>query len=158
MLMVNVLLVVLLLVAFPTTGLGRTLRRFLVDTPARRLNAIKSGQVVFYIGLGVAGLGLFCLFETDGLRLFMFMAPDLLVWFTVFDISLFVDVFIVSATLAAGTRVRGSASAITRKAGRICSAAIARMSGRERRSQARPNADADVANDPDPDGWLLATA
>jgi len=46
-----------------------------------------------------ASLILFWLFETEDLRVFMLMAPDLLVWFTVFDVSLFVDVLIVTTAL-----------------------------------------------------------
>ena len=153
------LLAIVLLVAFPGTRLARALREILVEAPARRLARVTRGQVVFYAGLSAAGLVLFWLFETEGLRLFMLMAPDLLVWFTVFDVSLFIDVLIMSVTLAAGARLRASAATLVLRGRQVWLLAIARASRREPRTRAGPRRNGSVADEPDPAGfWRLAAA
>ncbi len=99
-------LIVVLLAAFPSSEWGRGLRRVLVEEPARRLNRMTAGRMAFYLGLGVVGLVMFGLFEVEGLRLFGFMAPEVIVWFGMFDVALFVDVFIIAASVMATARVR----------------------------------------------------
>jgi len=147
--LITVILVVLLLVVFPTTAPGRTLRRLLVDLPAQHLNSITRGQAAFYCALLMAGVVLFLLFETEGVKLFTFLAPDLLVWFTVFDVSLFLDVFIVGIMLATTTRVRVMTAPVMRWAQQVRSRAVARMSHRPRR-KARTSRSNVASDDPEP--------
>ena len=156
--LISTLLVVLAMVAFPATPPGRALRALLVERPARFLDALTPGRIAFYGGLGLVGLGLFWLFETEGVRLFMFMAPDLLVWFTVFDVSVFMDVFILGVTLAATARVRGLVPAIIGRARRIAASVVKRASGRERKTRSRTTRSGDGSDGADPASWGLATA
>ena len=81
----------------------------------RALNGLSAGQTIFYGLLMVAGLVMFGLFEAEGLRLFSIMAPELVIWFTLFDVALFADVMIVAVTLAASVkagRIRDGVRAI----------------------------------------------
>lgn len=151
------MLVVILLVVFPTTAPGRTLRGFLVDLPARRLNSVTSGQTAFYCALGLAAIILFLLFETEGVRLFAFMAPDLIVWFTVFDVSLFLDVFIVGIMFATRTRVRVIATPVVRWVQQVWSTAVAKVLGRARTNVRTPRTSV-ASDDPDPTGLAFAPA
>ena len=154
--LISTLLVVLAMVAFPATPPGRALRALLVERPARFLDALTPGRIAFYGGLGLVGLGLFWLFETEGVRLFMFMAPDLLVWFTVFDVSVFMDVFILGVTLAATARVRAVIPAIIGRVRRIAAAAVTRASGRERRTRSRTSRSGGASDGADPAGLAPA--
>lgn len=151
------MLVVILLVAFPTTVLGRTLRDFLVDLPARRLNSVTLGQTAFYCALGLAALILFVLFETEGVRLFTFMAPDLIVWFTVFDVSLFLDLFIVGIMLATTTRVRVIATPVVRWVQQVWSTTVTKVLGHARTKVRTPRTSV-ASDDPDPTGFAFARA
>ncbi|HYD27637.1 hypothetical protein [Brevundimonas sp.] len=128
-----VMLVVLWLVAFPTNPLGRALRRLLVDLPAERLGGVTPGKAAFYCALGTAGAILFWLFESEGLRLFSLMAPDLIVWFTMFDVSVFLDVFLLTVAVAARARVRIVAVALVGQVQQVSSRIVAKVAGRDRR-------------------------
>lgn len=148
--LIFVALVVLLLVAFPTTTPGRALRRLLIEAPARRLNGLTAGRVAFYGALALAGAGLFWLFEAEGIRLFSFIAPDLLVWFTMFDVSVFLDVFILAAVLAARVRIRVVATALARGLRGMPSRMIGRARGRERVDRAGIMRHGKPSDDPEP--------
>lgn len=156
--LISALLVVLALIAFPATPPGRALRALLVERPARFLDALTPGRIAFYGALVLVGLVLFWLFESEGVRLFMFMAPDVLVWFTVFDVSVFMDVFILGLTLAATARVRTLGPAIIGRVRRMAAAVVTRTSGRERRTRSRPTRSGDTSGDADPVGCALTMA
>jgi hypothetical protein len=156
--LIFVALVVLLLVAFPATAPGRVLRRLLVEAPARRLNGLTAGRVAFYGALALAGVGLFWLFEAEGIRLFSFIAPDLLVWFTMFDVSVFLDVFILAAVLAARVRIRAVATALARGLRRMPSRVRTRARGRERADRARISRGGKPSEDPEPGSPAFALA
>ena len=132
-----VILVVVWLVVFPTNPLGRALRRLLVDLPAERLGGITPGKAAFYCSLATAGAVLFWLFETEGLRLFSLMAPDLIVWFTMFDVSVFLDVFLLTVAVAARARVRILAVALVSQVQRVSSSIVGRVTGRDRAPRIR---------------------
>jgi hypothetical protein len=147
-----------LLVAFPDTLIARALHRLLVETLARLLSKSTPGRLTCWLGLGSVCLILFGLFEADGVRLFTFLAPDLILWFGMFDVALFLDVFLVATAMIASTWFRAAREqAIARFQG-ICSGVVRRMvRSRSRHAQpSRPkNADRD---DPDPAGekpWLI---
>ncbi|WP_312066079.1 hypothetical protein [Brevundimonas sp.] len=148
-----VVLVVALLASFPTTRIGRGLHRLLVETPARRLNALSPGRVVFYAVLGAAGLILFGLFELEGLRVFSLFAPELILWFGMFDVALFLDVFILAAALAAGARFRAMSATLAQGVRQVVISLRQRPAARSRAPKARP-VRADGSADPDP-GWAV---
>jgi hypothetical protein len=126
------LLIVCLLVAFPTTLAGKALRELLVDNPARWLSRVTPGRFAFYFGLGAVGLILFWLFGAEGVRLFSLMAPDLIVWFTVFDVSVFLDVLLLSVALTANTRLRAVRADIVRRCDRVRVFFVTRVGARGR--------------------------
>jgi hypothetical protein len=153
------LLVVCLLVAFPRTLIGKALREILVDKPARWLSRITPGRITFYACLGVVGLVFFWLFEAEGVRLFSLMAPDLIVWFTVFDVSVFLDVFLLGLALTAHTRLRAVREDIERRFDQVRVFIIARVGPRDRAIKSpriqRKKADRDP---PQPSGHDLVWA
>ena len=146
----------LLLAAMPTTGLGRGLHRLLVETPARRLNALSPGRIAFYAALGAAGLVLFGLFELEGLRLFSLFTPELILWFGMFDVAVFLDVFILAAALGATARFRAMRAALVQGVRQIGASLGLRPAARPRAPKARPvRADTAGSADPDP-AWVFA--
>ncbi|WP_409020081.1 hypothetical protein [Brevundimonas vesicularis] len=150
-------LIIILLAAFPATSIGKTLRNWLVDAPARRLNRVTPGHLAFYLSLGVIGFTLFSLFGAEGLRLFSLMAPELAVWFVVFDVSLFLDVFLLSIALAATNQARIIRAEVLRKLDCVRMAVISRGSARARATKpVTRKAKKAVAEDPDPWGQVLA--
>ncbi|MGH7027869.1 hypothetical protein [Brevundimonas sp.] len=150
-----VALVMALLAAFPTTKIGQSLHRLLVEQTARRLNRITPGRTVFYMALGVAGLILFGLFEAEGLRLFSLFAPEMILWFGMFDVALFLDVFILAAALGATARFRAMRAALVEGVRQVGASLRLRPTARPRAPKARPvRADKAGSADPDP-GWAV---
>jgi len=130
MLIAAVLAIMFSMMAFPETDIGRGLRYWLVDLPARRLARIPRGRIVFYGLLALLGTGLVLMFEADGARLFGLMLPDTLVWFAMFDVGVFLDVFLIGAAIAAanGMRVlRAQSRAAVRQIARLTSAIAGRV-------------------------------
>ncbi|MGH7021766.1 MAG: hypothetical protein ACREEY_17950 [Brevundimonas sp.] len=150
-----VALVVALLAGFPTTCIGRDLHRRLVETPARRLNALSPGRIAFYAGLAVAGLIIFGLFEAEGLRLFSLFTPELILWFGMFDVAVFLDVFILAAAMGATARFRTARAAMVQGVRQVGASLRPRPASRRRSPKARPvRADKPGSADPDP-GWAV---
>ena len=146
----------LLVAALPSIGLGRALHRLLVETPARRLNALSPGRIAFYAALGAAGLVLFDLFELEGLRLFSLFTPELILWFGMFDVAVFLDVFILAAAMGATARIRAARATLVQGVRQISSSLRSRTAARPRAPKARPVcADKAVSADPDP-AWVFA--
>lgn len=108
--MLPIILTALILVgimgACPGTQLGQTLRRWLVEAPARALARISPRQLIGPAMLAVAGGVLFVLFEAEGLRLFAMAAPELLGWAVMFDITVTLDLVAASLTVAGVARLR----------------------------------------------------
>jgi hypothetical protein len=145
----------LLLAALPTTSIGRSLHRLLVEAPARWLNALSPGRVAFYAALGAAGLILFGLFELEGLRLFSLFTPELILWFGMFDVAVFLDVFILAAALGATARFRAMRAALVQKVSQVGASLRRRPAARPRAPKARPvRADKTGSAEPDP-GWAV---
>lgn len=97
---------ILAIAALDRGPVGRTLHRWLVEAPARRLNRLSPGHGVLAMALVLVGVFAFVLFETEGLRLFAYMAPDLLLWVGAFDVVVFVDAAILAVTVATTTRLK----------------------------------------------------
>lgn len=94
-----VVLALAVMLAAPDSASGRALRRSLVETPARALNRLRRGKIVFFVLLAAAGLMLALLFKADGVRLFGLMLPDLMVWFAVFDVGVFIDALLIAGAV-----------------------------------------------------------
>ncbi|QTC87164.1 hypothetical protein [Brevundimonas pondensis] len=147
----------LLVAALPSIGLGRALHRLLVETPARRLNALSPGRIAFYAALGAAGLVLFGLFELEGLRLFSLFTPELILWFGMFDVAVFLDVFILAAALGATARFRAMRAALVQGVRQIGASLRRRPAAQSRAPRARPvRADKTGSADPEPVRAVLA--
>ena len=130
--LIFITLFVFLLVAFPTTEMGRRLRKNLVEDSARRLNRVTPGRIAFYAVMGMVGLIMFGLFEVEGLRLFGFMAPELIVWFGMFDVALFLDVFIIAITLGATSRIQHVCAQVVRSISQVYARILTRTACRSR--------------------------
>jgi hypothetical protein len=92
--------------AWPNTSLGRWLRRWLVEAPARALSRITPRRMISTAALAALGAVLFLLFETEGLRLFAMAAPELIGWAALFDLTVALDVVASVLTVAAGARLK----------------------------------------------------
>lgn len=144
--------VVIVMLAFPDTGIGRGLKRWLVEEPARRLNRIHRGKAAFYALLAVIGFVLVLLFEADGMRLFGFLLPDTLVWFAMFDVGVFVDALLITGAILAtnGLRaIRAQATAVPRQV----LALLRRRAARARRAIRPSSRPTGKAADDDGPGW-----
>lgn len=142
---------VAVLLAFPETGIGRSLNRWLVEAPASALNRVRPGKAAFYALLAALGFTLVLLFEAEGLRLFGFMLPETLVWFAMFDVGVFIDALLIAAAILAsnGLRVvRAQAEALSQR----MTIGIVRLSRRARRPR-RPARPGRKAADDDRPGW-----
>jgi hypothetical protein len=148
----------LALAAFPTSSIGRVLRRYLVEAPARRLNAIKAGHIVILVGLALVGLIFYGLFDAEGLRVFGLMAPEIGVWFSTFELSLVMDVLAVGLAVAATTRFRDRALLVGDAIRRAASWLARRIAPRGRASAPRPPKTDEASGDPEPWGWAPAWA
>ena len=152
-----VVLALAVMLASPDSAPGRVLRRALVETPARALNRLRRGRIVFFILLAAAGLLLALLFKADGVRLFGLMLPDLMIWFAVFDVGVFIDALLIAGAILAAngvseTRVRVAA------APRMIARLLARRRPRARlprRARPRPT---DTSADGDETGWAHQVA
>ena len=148
--------VVVVLLAFPDTGIGRGLNCWLIERPARVLNRVRPGKVAFYTLLAALGLLLVLLFEAEGLRLFGFILPETLVWFAMFDVGVFIDAVLITAAILAsnGLRVvRARAEALSRQV----ITGLVRIFGRARRPR-RPARPGRKAADDDGPGWAVHPA
>ncbi|TAJ66849.1 hypothetical protein [Brevundimonas sp.] len=147
------MLALAVMLASPDSAPGRALRRGLVETPARALNRLGRGKVVFFALLAAAGLMLALLFKADGLHLFGLMLPDLMVWFAVFDVGVFIDALLIAGAILAANGL-GEARARVAAAPRMIARMIARRQPRARlprRARPRPT---DAAADDDGPGWV----
>jgi hypothetical protein len=147
-----VVLALAVMLASPDSAPGRALRRGLVETPARALNRLRRGKIVFFVLLAAAGFTLALLFKADGVRLFGLMLPDLMVWFAVFDVGVFIDALLIAGAVlgANGLRVaRARASALS---GEIV-LLVKRRGARERRPRRPGSRPPGKAVDDDGQGW-----
>lgn len=104
----------LVAVVVDRNGLGRVVHRTLIERPARTLNAMTRARwigVTLFVGLGTV---LTLLFEADGFRLFSMAAPDLLIWATLFDVGVVVEITLIAVMLAGRNGI-----AVARSAGKV---------------------------------------
>lgn len=133
------LMALAVMILFPETPLARTLRRWLVEAPARALNRATIWRLAFYAGLIAAGILMLILFEAEGALLYGLMAPEVLVWATLFDVGLVIDALLITAAILATNGVRAIRTQVSALAVRAI-AVVRRAVRREGRSRpaARP--------------------
>jgi len=149
--------IIAVLLAFPDTGIGRGLNRWLVEEPARRLNRLQRGKVAIYALLAAIGFVLVLLFEAEGMRLFGFLLPDTLVWFAMFDVGVFVDALLITGAILAtnGLRaIRAQATAAPRQVATI----IRRWAARARRVLKPASRPSGTTSDDDRPAWARQPA
>jgi len=147
-------LVCVLMRLSPDNVVGRALRLGLVEAPARALNRLSRGRVVFFALLAAVGLALTLVVGFEGLRLFGLALPDIMVWFAVFDVGVFIDALLIAGAILAAKgpgAARVWIAAVPRMTGRL----IARTWARARRPRRRPSRPQGGAADDDRPGWTL---
>jgi hypothetical protein len=93
---------------FPETPTGRSLRRLLVDLPARKLAQLTPGHVIFALLVAIAIALAIGLFRTDGIFLVAQGLPEGIAWFATFDVATYLDVIALAWLLAAMVRLRAA--------------------------------------------------
>jgi hypothetical protein len=120
---------------WPRTRTGRFLRRWLVESPARRLTP---GVTIFSLMLLMVVLAALMFMKSEAFVV-VGQAPEAIAWFAAFDIGTYIDVIVVAWVLAATVRLsagaRFAASALA-QALRVVSARIGARS-RARRQPRR---------------------
>jgi hypothetical protein len=91
---------------FPDTPAGRSLRRLLVDLPARKLAQLTPGAVIFALLVMLAIAATIALFKTDGIFLAAQGLPEGIAWFATFDVAAYLDLIALAWLLAAMVRLR----------------------------------------------------
>ena len=141
---------------FPRTPVAKALHRLTVETTVARLARVRPGHLLFAAILGAVGTAMFILFEIEGLRLFTFMAPELAAWFAMFDVAVFLDVFVLTVAITATARFRAVRDQSLPWLHRLAVFARHRLraTGRARTRRARPIPSRPARpDDPDPAGW-----
>lgn len=127
-----VILAFAVMLASPDSAPGRALKRGLVEIPARALNRLRRGKMVFFLLLAAAGLTLALLFKADGMRLFGLMLPDLMVWFAVFDVGVFIDALLIAGAVLGANGLSVARARVSALSGEIV-LFLRRRGARERR-------------------------
>ena len=151
------LLLSAVMLLMPDSVIGRALRSALIEAPARALNRLGWGKVVFFALLAVAGLTLGLLFEGEGLRLFGLMLPDLMVWFAVFDVGVFIDALLIAGAILSAkglSAVRAQVAVLPQTISHLVARYAARAR-RPRRTRPRPMGE---SSDDDRPGWAYQAA
>jgi hypothetical protein len=94
----------LIIRAAPDSLPGLALRRWLVDWPAERLSRLTRGQLVCWLGLGLAICAAVAILRGDALQIMGMAMPDTLAWFATFDMSILADALIAAALVASQAR------------------------------------------------------
>lgn len=96
----------LTLLAARGTPIGRSLHRWLVEMPARRLSQVKRGQVLLWLVLIGMAVTTIWLLENDGRMLLAFGLPDIASVAVALDLGTLLDVTLVAIAAASVVRVR----------------------------------------------------
>ncbi|NIJ22097.1 hypothetical protein FHS95_003808 [Sphingomonas naasensis] len=137
----------LALLAAGDTATGRTMRRILVEAPARALNNVHRGQYLMLLLLILVGGTLGWLTEGESLRMMMMGAPELVGMLASLELGVFVDVLAVALLTASTVRIR---TVIV-----LLRAPFARRAPRARRTHSAPQRQT-PANDDDRPAPALA--
>jgi len=110
------------------------------------IGGISLAKTLFLVGLLALTLGLSLLFGGDGAYLSAFLAPELLIWFTVFDIAALVDVTILVVAIGA----RGFVAQVRQTIGVALPRLALGLRGRRPRApKSRPRKPAPPSGDPE---------
>ena len=93
---------------FPETPAGRSLRRLLIDLPARKLAQVTPGMVIFALLMVIATAVAIALARSDGIFLVAQGLPEGIAWFATFDVATYLDVIALAWLLAAMVRLRAA--------------------------------------------------
>lgn len=152
----------LVIVGCPKTALGKGLRRWLVDWPAKVLASLTPSRIVLLLAVLAVSTFVVMLFEAEGALLLGMALPEVAIWFTAFDVAAFIDLFAAIALAANGARLKGLGDrikALPRRAS--CGlVALVRRAGHGRqggRRLRRPEGGATKGEDGDA-GWSDAAA
>lgn len=152
----------LVIVGCPETVLGRGLRRWLVDWPAKVLASLTPSRIVLLLALLAASTFVVVLFEVEGAILLGMALPEVAIWFTAFDVAAFVDLFAAIALAVSGARLKGLGDRIKALPRQFCRGLVAlvRRAGHGRhdgRRLRRPGGGTSKSEDGDA-GWSGAAA
>lgn len=122
------------MIGCPETPVGRSLRHWLIEAPARWLNRKTVWRTLFYVGLAAAGLAMIVLFEAEGALLYGAMAPEILTWAMLFDVGVLIDALLIAAAVTATNGLRVARMRARALAERLVTT-IRRTAGRGRRAR-----------------------
>ena len=91
--------------AAPDSLLGRALRRTLVDWPSARLVRLTRGQLVCWLGFGLALWAAVAIVGGDAVRMMSMAMPETVAWLSMFDMSILADALIAAALIATQARL-----------------------------------------------------
>lgn len=123
----------------PATPVARLLRAWLVDAPARRLTAIRSGTV-YTLAIFAAILAAIALIDAEAFRIASFAAPETISWLALIDAGTMADVAFTALLARSALRLHGVRAWVA--------ARLPRPRARRRRPRIRPEA-RKPANDDD---------
>lgn len=107
MIQVTLLLFWFALLVADGTPVGRTLRRILVEAPARWCNRWSRGEVLLILTLLAGAVLILWLMEAEG-RLFLgMMGPDIVAGASMLELGTLIDVAVTAVTVFATLRVKG---------------------------------------------------
>lgn len=153
------LFVLVTMAFFPEAPTSRFLHRILAEPVARWLNSLSWMNFILIAAVIVAGTLMTLLFGAEGLRVFSMMAPEGLVWLTLVDASILIDLFVVGTVLAGVARVKAMrefALMRLRTTGAVIISIL--RAGRQRARRARPKGAVKPRRNDDPDPFGLAYA
>lgn len=132
------LAVLAVLLLFPETPVGQSLRLWLVEKPARRLDRSTIWQVLFVTALLIAGLTMTLAFGFEGGLVYAMMAPEVLAWAVVFDVGLIIDGLLIGSAILASNGVRVARAMTADFVGRVLAVLKAPRAARARRPRRSP--------------------
>jgi hypothetical protein len=136
----------------PGSAIRVALQRALIEGPARALNRLSRGRIVFFALLTIIGATLALMVGIEGLHLFGLALPDLMIWFAVFDVGVFIDALLIAGALLAA-RAPGVARTWLAVLPRTVAARVARFAARARRPRRRPVRPKNDSTDGEGRGW-----
>jgi hypothetical protein len=144
------------MIMFPRTPIGESLRQLLIELPVQALSRLTPGRIILALILVAAGALVAVLFEAEGLRMLGMAVPEGLAWVVAFDVATVLDLFTAVAMVAAAARLRSlrdSARSVAAWTRSRISRVAARRTGWSRRRRARRPASRPAKNDDGEGGW-----
>ena len=121
-----------IILVWPDTTCGRTLRRLMIELPARTLTP---GAVLFALLVMLAIAVVIGLARGDGVFLVAQGVPEGIAWFATFEVATYLDVIALAWLLAATVRLRAAYDALKAAAARARRLAVERAGALRLRSR-----------------------